>query len=512
MPSITKSELSRCISGVQSITLVFTICMSGCSGKQLPSLPNVVLITTDDLGLQLNCYGDSTVPTPNIDALADAGIRYTNAYVTQASCSPSRSSIFTGLYPHENGQLGLAHRGEFAMVPGLMTLPKMFREQGYKTGVIGKVHVRPAKDFPFDYNTNEGFPANETKDVIRVRDSVVSFLDRYKRQPFFLMVNYFDPHRPYNNLRVNGLPEDPLSAGAAEPFSFLGMASDRIMEDIAGYYNCVKRLDAGIGMLMRELEARGLTRNTLIVFLGDHGPPFPRAKVSCYEAGLKIPFILVWPGNFTAGTVRDDFVSTVDIFPTLAQASGWKGLVPGEGHSLLKRDTEIKPGTDTEDDPGSGAGSGRKYLFAEYNAHQSSSFHPQRTVRFENYKLILTLLEGRTFVGDNQPPPRLADYLDQSPDSPEMKAVFDNYIIPPRCQLYDISKDPDERHNLAEDPGYDSIKAILKAELQQWRERTKDPFLDPEILSAMTREQDSLKQAGVRRVHENAYKYLKERE
>ena len=116
--------------------------------------------------------------------MAARGIRFTNAYVTQASCSPSRSSIFTGADPHQNGQIGLSHRGEYAMQPGLTTLPKMFRESGYRTGVVGKVHVQPVADFPFDYDTNDGFPAPQTKDVIRVRDSVGSFLSRSDRIRF----------------------------------------------------------------------------------------------------------------------------------------------------------------------------------------------------------------------------------------------------------------------------------------------------------------------------------------
>lgn len=469
----------------------FTLILTGCRDE--PASPNIVLITADDLGLQLSCYGDSTVLTQNIDALARDGIRFNNAYVTQASCSPSRSSIFTGLYPHENGQIGLSHRGEFEMVPGLMTLPKMFRELGYPAGVIGKVHVRPKSDFPFDYNTNDGFPANETKDVVRVRDSVRSFLDQYGNRPFFLMVNYFDPHRNYRQQQFRGLPEKLLGPEDVDPFPFIGLSSGKIMEDIAGYYNCVKRLDEGIGMLIAELEKRDLLDNTLILFLGDHGPPFPRAKVSCYEAGLKIPMILVWPGRVPPGSIRDDLVSTIDIFPTFAAATGWTGEVPGEGKSLL---------------PDTGTQNKRQYLFAEYNAHQSSSFHPQRSICDGRYKLILTLIENRTFVGDNQPPARLADYLELARGDTAMKRVFGNYILPPKIQLYDLSSDPYEMKDLGGDPACDSIVVRLLTQLELWRERTHDPFLDATVLKSMAREQDSLKRIGKLRVHRAAFPYM----
>ena len=191
----------------------------------------------------------------------------------------------------------------------------------------------------------------------------------------------------------------------------------------------MKRLDDGVGLLMEELRNRGLLENTLVIFLGNHGPPFPRAKVSAYEAGLKVPFIMAWPGRIAPASTAPEFVSTIDIFPTLAEAIGWDGTLPGEGLSLLRLGSDAP-------------GSWRQSLFGEYNAHQSSAFHPQRTIRNGQYKLILTLLRDRTHRGDNRPPERLGEYLGKPAEDLLQDSVFGNYFRPPQVQLFDLEADP----------------------------------------------------------------------
>lgn len=480
-----------------AVITLYLFCNSCSKREKTTEAPNVILITADDLGLQLSCYGDSTISTPNIDAMAEAGIRFTNAYVTQASCSPSRSSIFTGLHPHENGQLGLAHQGEFAMLPDVVTLPQMFKDAGYSTGVIGKVHVLPEESFPFDYNTNEiGFRLHFTRNMERVRDTVDAFITRTGNKPFFLMVNYFDPHRPYREQQINGLPEKPLKGDDVEAFGFLGVSSEKIRKDVAGYYNCVKRIDTGVGLIMDLLESRDLLENTLVIFLGDHGPPVIRAKVSTFEAGLKIPMIITWKGRIPEGIIRDDFVSTIDLFATIASAIQYKGEPQGEGYSLLPEDMA------TLEQP-------REYLFAGYNAHQSYSFIPQRTARYKNYKMILTLLENRMHISNNQTPEWLEVYLeDEDYGNMEKHPWYGHLFYPPPVQLFNLEKDPNELINLAGDPVYAEIESQMFEAILQWRERTNDPFLNSEILLDMVHEADSLRALGELRVHGEGYQYM----
>lgn len=124
--------------------------------------PNVLFITSDDLGLQLSCYGDTVLETPHLDALAASGVQFDIAYVAQASCSPTRSAMFAGLYPHENGQYGLTAT-RTALHPHLhdATLPNILKRAGYRTGIIGKLHVAPGNSFKFDYNKQSHMDAWE---------------------------------------------------------------------------------------------------------------------------------------------------------------------------------------------------------------------------------------------------------------------------------------------------------------------------------------------------------------
>lgn len=221
---------------------------------------NVLLITADDLGLQLSSYGDSIIATPHLDSLAASGVRFEVAYVTQASCSPSRSSIFTGLYPHSTGQYGLAGGG-LALHPHLhdATIPALLKEAGYRTGLIGKLHVAPEESFPFDFRP----PGGRSRRVREVAQLADQFWRETGDEPFFLMVSYKDPHASWDwrekrkqgfPRQVEGLPEHPIAGSPKTilPFQQIDTPSQRVR--VANYYNAVLRLDAGIGMLLELLH------------------------------------------------------------------------------------------------------------------------------------------------------------------------------------------------------------------------------------------------------------------
>ncbi|MCC5841547.1 MAG: sulfatase-like hydrolase/transferase [Opitutales bacterium] len=150
------------------------------------SPPNILLIVSEDHGPELGCYGEPHVRTPNLDTLARAGVRFEAAYVTQAGCSPSRASILTGLYPHQNGQIGLATWGFRMYADDLPTMPGILREAGYRTGIIGKLHINPASAFDFDLGeiSSPNFRRRNLADYARNADRFFGAGD----EPFFLMV------------------------------------------------------------------------------------------------------------------------------------------------------------------------------------------------------------------------------------------------------------------------------------------------------------------------------------
>jgi N-sulfoglucosamine sulfohydrolase len=392
--------------------------------------PNILLITADDLGCQLSCYGEKRFETPRLDALAKQGARFDSFYVAQASCSPSRAALLTGRWPHQNGQLGLAGLG-FKMHAGQKTLPALLKAAGYRTGIIGKLHVEPIAEFPWDWTSDKKFAATSTQDVKWVAKQSREFIALAKdaKQPFFYYVNFFDPHGPYapDVDQIAGIPEKPATpADVSDSYPMMGRPPEKAAKRVtATIINTIRRLDAGVGLLLDELDAAGVADTTLVVFLGDNGLPLVHGKTWSYEPGVHVPLLLRGPG-VEPGQVRSDLASAVDLMPTILRAAGV--AVPEEvaGQPLLPSAT-------------------REFLFTEMNFHEPQILRVQRSVRDERFKLLLNLTAE----------------TDLSP-----------------VELFDLKADPGETKNLAGDPAHKDTRAKLEAALQAWREKTADPTLD----------------------------------
>lgn len=458
--SLIKSPFCR--KSLLSIVLMFLFA-SGATGQEPESSnnenrPNILLITADDLGVQLSSYGMNQINTPHLDRLARSGVRFSNGYVTQASCSPSRSSIFTGLYPHQTGQVGLSHRG-YQMHEGFPTLPSVLGNAGYHTGVIGKIHVRPEKAVPFDFT---GPGPGKTRDVRHVANVSEQFLKKRTEKPFFLMVNYTDPHKPYKR-QVKGIPADPVSADEVQSFPFLGIDTPDVRESVAGFLNSVKRVDEGIGKLLEAVRSTGHLEETIVLFVGDHGPPMDRAKTTTYEAGVKVPFIVSWPGVTKPRTVRPELVSTVDIVPTLAEAADvrWPNRVAGKSLLPLLRGKTVE---------------WRDALFTEYTSHVDEHYYPRRAVRMGKYKLIVNVLHEQPNPVTGLSPAMKFFQKEKWKNTPIGKA-FARYADPPRIELYNLKNDPSELRNLADSTEYEDVRQHLLERLRAWMRSTNDYLL-----------------------------------
>lgn len=401
------------------------------------SKPNIVLITADDLGCQLSCYGEKRFRTPRLDAFAAEGVRFEHFYVAQSSCSPSRAALLTGRWPHQNGQIGLAHLG-FRMHPGQRTLPKLLKSAGYRTAIIGKLHVEPVADFPWDWMPKKDkMAAGPTRNVRWVAQQSRQFFASAKAsgQPFFYYVNFFDPHGPYTPdvNQVEGVPEKPLRASdIQEPFP-LNAHDDAVKKRLtATIANTILRVDAGVGLLLDELRSAGFAENTLVLFIGDNGLPVNRGKTTSYEAGVRVPLLARWPGVVKVGQVRRELVSALDLMPTILGAAGVTAPddLAGQPLQSLLRGETVK---------------WRDLLFTEMNFHEPDMIKPQRTVRDARYKLLLNLAP----IGRQAP-----------------------------VELFDLQSDPDETKNLAEEPAHAATRRRLEAALEDWREQTRDPLLD----------------------------------
>ncbi len=446
--------------------------------------PNILLIVSEDNGPEIGAYGTPYVSTPHLDALADSGVRFQNAYVPQAGCSQSRAAFLTGLYPHQNGQIGLATWKFGLYRSDTPNIVRSLKQVGYRTGIIGKLHVNPPEAFPFDFAKIPS--ANFQRERMERYASFAAEFIGQAEQPFFLSVNYPDAHRPFLP-QVDGIPERPLQAADVEPLEYMQLDSQVLRKDTADYYNSMSRLDRLVGDLLQALADSGKSQDTLVVYLGDHGADLLRGKRTSYEGGVRIPLIIRWPGLQQAGQVREELVSTLDLMPTFLEAAAAGDVEGLAGHSLNPLVAGKSPPW-------------REYLFTEYHLHSNHNYFPQRTVRDERYKLIRNLMPNTVnpghaftigrFVGDDE----LLQALEGAPE--RVRTAYQAMASPPEYELYDLAADPYEFSNIASDPAHQDAFERLKARLQQWRVQTNDPFLDPANTARLKAEIESTLKNG----------------
>lgn len=441
--------------------------------------PNILLIVSEDNGPELGCYGDPFVQTPVLDQLAAEGVRFDRAFVPQAGCSQSRAAFLTGLYPHQNGQIGLAtwkFRMYRADTPNIV---RSLKEIGYRTGIIGKLHINPASAFPFDFSSGS---ANFNRKNLPAYAAEAKKFFTESDVPFFLSINYADAHRPFIR-QVDGLPQQLLNAEDVKPMPYIGLDTPDLRKQTADYYNCMSRLDALIGELLQALRDSGKFDDTLIVYIGDHGADLLRGKRTSYEGGVRVPMILRW-GNRWQGQVQGQLVSTLDLVPTFLQAADAKPVLGLSGRSLV-------PLLDGE---GDGKGdSWRQYLFTEFHTHSAHNFYPQRTVRDARFKLIVNLMHGQVNPGyDHTFEKFFKDVPGAIPNAPEpVRSAYQLMRQPPEFELYDLESDPYEFENLAGNPQHQDTLQRLTGKLEQWRKETADPLLVSENLARLKAEIDA---------------------
>ena len=444
--------------------------------------PNILLIVSEDNGPELGCYGEPYVKTPVLDELAAAGVRFDRAFVPQAGCSQSRAALLTGLYPHQNGQIGLATWKFRLYDENTPNLVRSLIGAGYRTGIIGKLHINPESAFPFDFKAISSANFGR-KNLNQYAAKAKEFIEASDR-PFFLSVNYPDAHRPFI-AKTDGLPERPLTGDDVEPLAYFGLDSPELRQQTADYYNCMSRLDSMIGDLLAVLDESGKRENTLIVYMGDHGADMLRGKRTSYEGGVRIPLILNWKGIEELGRTSEKLVSTLDLMPTLLKVADAEAVDGLPGHSLVpflkKESTEW-----------------RCYLFTEYHLHSAHNYFPQRTVRDERFKLVLNLMPETINPGYAFTNNRFFDGLNAIIDAaPEpVRSAYQRMERPPQYELYDLEADPHEFTNLAEEASHAEVLTRLQGELESWREQSDDPMLRPENVKRLKDEIDASMEDG----------------
>jgi N-sulfoglucosamine sulfohydrolase len=403
-------------------------------------LPNILYLHSHDTGRFVQPYGHQ-VPTPNIQRLADQGVLFRKAFCAAPTCSASRACLLTGQYGHNNGMLGLAHRG-WSLNDYRQHLVHPLHEAGYHSVLIGEQHIAKRPDvIGFDQVIKI-----ETTRVETVAPAAIEVLSQPPPQPFFLSVGFFETHRDFLNP-----PSLRDSLYSIPPPNLPDTPDTR--RDMAAYKASARSLDQGVGSVLEALDAQGLADNTLIVFTTDHGLAFPGSKATLFDRGLGVMLILRGPGGFAGGKVLDGLVSHIDVYPTLCEIAGIERPSFLQGTSLLPL---VRGETSAIHDE----------IFAEMTWH--AAYEPQRAIRTERWKYIRRFGSRTTPVlanCDDSPSKDLLISLGWA----EQAVAFE--------QLYDLAFDPNEASNLATDPRYEQTHRELSERLSSWMVETSDPLL-----------------------------------
>ena len=344
--------------------------------------PNVLLLVADDMNWDSpGCFGGvAEGVTPNIDRLASEGIRFWHAYINVSICTPSRSVMLSGLHPQNNGAEGFQR-----IRPEVATLPALLNEAGYLCGTVGKPLSQQEL---FRWSVTYRWQGAGDEDLWG-RDPAIfrRFAGRFfamakaSKQPFFLMASSHDPHRPFGGGDATRPHQERAESSRTfrpEEVRVPGFLPDlpAVRAELAAYATSVRRLDDMVGAVLDELDKAGLVGNTIVVFLSDHGMPFPGAKFNCYVDSMRSPWIVRWPGEVKEGAVdRTHMISSVDLQPTILEAVGLPANSPTDGRSFLP----LMRGEPQSD---------RDYVFTQFNHIHGGDALPMRSVLTREFAYV----------------------------------------------------------------------------------------------------------------------------
>jgi N-sulfoglucosamine sulfohydrolase len=450
--------------------LVLSLGMMG-AGVWADDRPNFVLLIADDISYDdLGCYGSADARTPHIDALAREGMRFTNAFLTASSCSPSRSSIITGRYPHNNGEASELHRS----IPWhLPAFTGVLREAGYHTALAGKDHM-----------SWQSAPEGETAvaDAFEVRyapkvpgnsgghGNWIKAIDECPEgKPFFLWLAALDAHRDWDaDAEWDEAAYGPMYRPEllTLPPAFVDTPDTR--QDFASYLNEVTRFDYFVGQVVAHLKKTGQFEKTYLFVLADNGRPFPRAKTRLHDDGMKTYFVVSGPAIQDRGSVCRNLLSVIDLAPTVTELAG---VMPRpetfQGRSFLPM---LK-------DP---AASIRPYAFSEHNWHDYEAHG--RAVRDGRWLYIVNARPQLAWQGpaDSAKSPTFQDLRQAAASTAPLTPIQADVFLAPRPEreLYDTMADPHQISNLAGDERFQDHEARLSKVLAHWAELTGDSVPD----------------------------------
>jgi N-sulfoglucosamine sulfohydrolase len=426
--------------------------------------PNILIIMADDCTYNdLPLYGGQNAKTPNIDRLAAAGLTFNRAYLSEAMCQPCRAELYSGRYPLGNG----CAWNHSASLSSVTSMPQHLSALGYRVGLAGKVHVKPAAAFPFE--KIDGFDSNCVRNPTKpfFLNKVDEFISRGDGdQPFCLVVALVEPHVPWVMGDATAYPPKQLRLPANIADTV------RTREDYGKYLAEITYMDNQVGELLAALKRQGHEQDTMVLFSSEQGAQFPGCKWTNWDTGLHTALVARWPGKIAAGERTDALVQYADVLPTLVSLAGGE---PKE----YKYD-----GTDFSDVLFGKTDKHRKYVYGMHNNIPEGPAYPIRTVSDGTYRYIHNLTPDAVYIekhlmgsrGSGElNNPYWATWIWDSYAQPATYRLVSRYVSRPEYQLYHTAIDPYEMTNLAGQPKQAVRQKRMRDELQRWMRQQNDP-------------------------------------
>jgi N-sulfoglucosamine sulfohydrolase len=435
-----------------SLLMFLASCATDNSEQQTTDPPNFLWIVSEDNGPFLGCYGDAFATTPTLDKLATEGILYENAFANAPVCAPARSTIITGMYPPSMGTQNM--RSTYPIPESIRFFPQYLREAGYYC----------------TNNSKEDYNMPKPEGVWDESSRQAHYKNRAEGQPFFAIFNVGISHESsiHKSIPNDSLRHDPAKV-TLPPYH---PDTPEMRHDWAQYYDKIEDMDARMGEILQELEDAGLADNTIVAYYSDHGGVIARSKRFVYESGTHVPMIWRFPEKYShlapgnPGDRTDRLVSFIDLAPSMLSLAGIDLPDYMQGKAFLGPQ-EAPP---------------RDYVHL-FRGRMDERMDKVRAVRNKKFRYIKNYMPHRIYG-------QYIEYLWRAPscrsweetylagDCNEAQSAF--WEEKPAEELYDVSEDPWEVNNLANDPAYEDILRQMRGETDRWMSEIIDTGLMPE--------------------------------
>lgn len=437
--------------------------------------PNILWILGDDLGCELSCYGYRPVKTPNMDRLANEGVRFSQFHTTAPVCSASRSGFNVGLYQTTTGTHNhRSHRRDgYRLPPPARLITEYFREAGYFTANVLDIApgVRGTGKTDFNFLFEKPFDGTHWN-------------QRKPGQPFYAQINFQAPHKgpAFVEARKQKDLVDPNRVELPPYYPDHPV----VRNEMANYLDAVQLLDHKVGVVLEQLKQDKLLDNTVIILFGDNGRCLLRGKQWLYDPGTHVPLLIRWPGVLRPGQVRDEPCTALDMNATTLFAAGIP--VPQHYHGRPLFGPQAKP---------------RDYIITARDRCDMTQDRI-RAVRDRRYKYIRNFLPDRPYTQYNEYIQRsypTLSVLKELHEKGQLNATQALWMAPrkPPVEFYDTQSDPHEVRNLADSPAHKKLVAEFAKRLDDWIRDTRDQGEILETPEQIAAEEPRAEEAGAKK-------------